>query len=138
MPNRYAQLGAQRSAPMARYDIPSALGPPLKGTAAPQFPGLLQPGNIDLFAQPAVKNPNGGTSTVYSSSYNLDGREVLLPAVTPDGRLLQSDDDIVAEYQRTGRHLGMFATPEAATAYAEQLHNDYAAGKYTKPAKVTR
>ncbi len=31
MPNRYARIGAPRSVPMARYDMPSALGPSLGG-----------------------------------------------------------------------------------------------------------
>src|SRR3990167_6026618 len=92
----------------------------------------LQPGNVDLYAQPKVKNPDGTTSTVDSSSYNIDGREVLLPSVTPDGRHLKTADDILAEYRKTGRHLGMFDTPAAATAYASQLHDDYASGKYDK------
>lgn len=96
--------------------------------------GLLEPGNVDLFKQPKVANADGTSSTVDSRSFTIDGREVLLPSVTPDGRHLQSDDDILAEYEKTGRHLGIFDTPERATAYAEQLHNDYAAGKYrTQP-----
>jgi hypothetical protein len=90
-------------------------------------------GNVDLYAQPKVKNPDGTTSTVDSRSYNIDGMEVLLPAVTPDGRHLQKDDDIIAEYKKTGRHLGKFTTPAAATKFAKQLHLDYAAGKYDKP-----
>src|SRR5690348_7992403 len=97
--------------------------------------GPIEPGNIDLFAQPKVKNPDGTTSTVDSSSYNIDGVEVLLPSVTPDGRHLQTEDEIVGEYRRTGRHLGKFATPDAATAYASQLHDDYAAGKYDRPSQ---
>ena len=93
--------------------------------------GPLVPGNIDLFAQPKVPNPNGGTSTVYSFSANIDGREVLLPMVTPDGRLLD-ENAAIEEYRKTGKHLGVFDSPESATAYAEQLHNDYAAGKYQR------
>jgi len=89
-------------------------------------PGLIEPANVDLANQPRVKNPDGTTSTVDSRSFNVDGTEVLLPSVTPDGRHLQTDDEILAEYQKTGRHLGKFDTPEHATAYASQLHNDYA------------
>jgi len=92
-------------------------------------------GNVDLYAQPKVKNPDGSTSTVDSSSYGLDGLEVLLPSVTPDGRHLNTPEAIVAEYRKSGRHLGKFADPASATKYAEQLHHDYAAGKYdTRPA----
>lgn len=88
------------------------------------------PGNVDLYAQPKVTNPDGSISTVDSSSYNLGGRETLLPSVTPDGRHLQTDDEIVNEYLRSGRHLGQFDTPEEASAYAERLHDDYARGRY--------
>lgn len=92
-------------------------------------------GNIDLFGQPIVQNPDGTTSTVDSSSYNIDGMEVLLPSVTPDGRHLRTPEEVVGEYRRTGRHLGKFRTPEEATAYASQLHNEYARGRYlTRPA----
>lgn len=98
-------------------------------------PGQIEQGNINLFAQPEVKNPNGSISTVDSISIGIDGKEVLLPQVTPDGRHFHSADEAFAEYQATGRHLGKFDTPAAATAFAEQLHNDYAAGKY-KPQHV--
>ncbi|MDX6914786.1 lytic transglycosylase domain-containing protein [Pectobacterium carotovorum] len=37
-----------------------------------------------------------------------------------------SDDEAIDNYLRTGRHLGMFSTPEAATAYAESLHDQQA------------
>jgi hypothetical protein len=67
---------------------------------------------------------------VHSSSYNIDGRETLLPSVTPDGRHLQSDDDIIKEYRNTGRHLGQFADVPSAVGYARRLHDDYEAGKY--------
>lgn len=92
--------------------------------------GLIEPGNVNLYQQPEVKNPDGSISTVDSSSYNIDGVETLLPSVTPDGRHLINQNDILNEYRKTGRHLGKFQTPEAASTYAEQLHNDYAAGKY--------
>jgi GH24 family phage-related lysozyme (muramidase) len=93
----------------------------------------IELGNVDLYAQPKVKNPDGSTSTVDSSSYNFGDVEVLLPSVTPDGRHLKGADDIVGEYKKTGRHLGKFASPEDATAYASKLHEDYAAGVYDIP-----
>jgi len=90
--------------------------------------GQVEPGNIDLYDRPKVPNPNGGTSTVYSASFNIDGDEVLLP-LADDGRIL-SEDEAVERYRRTGRHLGRFLDPASATAYAEQLHRDYANGRY--------
>lgn len=55
---------------------------------------------------------------------------MLLPSVTPDGRHLASDDDIINEYRRTGRHLGSFGSPEAASSYAQELHDAYARGAF--------
>ena len=101
----------------------------LFGADQTQAEGLLEPGNIDLRAQPSVPNPDGGMSTVYSFSVNFDGKEYLLPRVTPDGRLL-SEDDAISEFQQTGRHLGAFESPDHATKYASQLHEDYAAGRF--------
>lgn len=103
--------------------------------AAAQVPlamrrGGFERGNINLYNQPEVRNPDGSISTVDSASYNLGGRETLLPSVTPDGRHLQSDEDILAEYRRTGRHLGQFATPDAASSYARELHDAYANGAF--------
>ncbi len=86
-------------------------------------------GNVNLRAQPEVRNPNGSVSTVDSKSFEIDGREVLLPSITPDGRRL-TDDEMVREYQKTGRHLGKFGSPQEATKYAKTLHDDYAAGKH--------
>lgn len=113
--------------PLAKYRV-SKTDDPLakyKGDS-----NVDEPGNIDLKAQPKVKNPNGGISTVYSKSYNLDGKEVLLPSVTPDGRFLSTDDEVLNEYKTTGRHLGKFSSVDKANKYAEQLHKDYESGLY--------
>ncbi|WP_337053987.1 hypothetical protein [Pseudoxanthomonas sp. USHLN014] len=59
-------------------------------------------------------------------SANFDGREVLLPTVSEDGRIL-SNEEAIDLYRRTGRNLGVFDTPEHATAYAKELHNAQAA-----------
>ncbi|HEL2957099.1 TPA: hypothetical protein UL931_000296 [Stenotrophomonas maltophilia] len=72
-----------------------------------------------------VRNPDGTISTVRSISANFDGQEVLIPTVSDDGRIM-SDDEAIAQYQKTGRNLGVFDTPENATAYAESLHNQQA------------
>nr|WP_240431521.1 injection protein [Pectobacterium parmentieri] len=87
--------------------------------------GMVRSGNIDLHNRPVVKNPDGSISTVRSMSANFDGNEVLIPTVSDDGRIM-SDDEAIDNYRRTGRHLGMFSSPEAATAYAESLHNQQA------------
>lgn len=97
------------------------LTPDEAGTAR----GQLERGNIDLTRRPRVRNPDGSISTVRSASFNLDGKETLLPTVSDDGRLL-SDDEAVALYKKTGKHLGKFRTPDDATAYAQQLHEQQA------------
>lgn len=86
-----------------------------------QFSGMTEQGNIDLTKRPRVHTPDGSTATVRSIGVNIDGQEVLLPTVSGDGKLL-SNEQAIAEYQRTGQHLGKFATPEASNVYAEALH----------------
>lgn len=87
--------------------------------------GVLQEGNIDLNKRPVVRNPDGSISTVRSMSVNVDGNEVLIPTVSDDGRIL-SPQEAVQAYMKSGRHLGKFKTPEAATSYAKRLHEQQA------------
>src|SRR5262245_40342205 len=95
------------------------------------MPQQSEPGNIDLYKQPRVLTPiEGGYSTVYSKGFNIDGQEILLPSVTPDGRFLKSDDEVIAEYRKTGRHLGKFGSVKESNDYAQKLHNEYESGKY--------
>jgi len=84
--------------------------------------GLLTPGNIDLSTRPVVRNDDGTISTVRSMSFNEDGQEILIPTVAADGSGILDDSAAVAQYRRTGQHLGKFDTPDHATRYAQQLH----------------
>jgi hypothetical protein len=97
--------------------------------------GLLELGNIDLYSRPEVKNPDGSTSTVRSISVNMNGREYLIPTVI--GNRIVPNDEAIKHFRKTGQHLGVFDSPASATAYANQLHNDYASGKY-KARPMTR
>ncbi|RVT90715.1 hypothetical protein EOD42_23220 [Rhodovarius crocodyli] len=128
LPGWDAGLGA----PTGRIN-PMVGGNPGASSGAPSgaAQGLLTPGNIDLSRRPRVQNPDGSISTVASIGVNIDGREVLLPTISDDGRRL-SEAEAIEQFRRTGRHLGMFDTPRNATAYAERLH-DAQAARYVGP-----
>jgi hypothetical protein len=82
--------------------------------------GLVEPGNIDVSKLPAVRNADGTYSTVRSMGVNINGKEVLIPTVI-NGRVV-SEKEAINHYLKTGKHLGVFSTPEESTAYAEKLH----------------
>lgn len=113
--------------PAEPFDPEAYLASKGGNTAPQQAPqptdlGRFGQGNIDLMERPVVKNPDGTISTVKSKSYEIDGKEVLLPTVAADGSGILSDQDAIAQYKKTGQFLGKFNTPEEATAYAKQLH----------------
>ncbi|HEX6464146.1 MAG TPA: hypothetical protein VFZ98_06830, partial [Vicinamibacterales bacterium] len=85
-------------------------------------PGLETAGNIDLTKRPRVQNADGSISTVRSMSFERDGKEILVPTVSDDGKIL-NDDEAIAQYDRTGKHLGIFSSDAAASAYAKKLHD---------------
>lgn len=85
------------------------------------FPEPRVRGNINLNNRPTVRNRDGSVSTVLSMSIGTDDGEVLIPRVRDDGRVM-SEEEAISQYRRSGRHLGIFGTPDEATAYAESLH----------------
>jgi hypothetical protein len=94
---------------------------PKRASPIGPFPGLLEQPNIDLEHRPVVKLPDGSIATVNSSSYELGGRETLLPRVSPEGRML-SGREAIELFRRTGQHLGKFDNPDDADRYAQALH----------------
>jgi hypothetical protein len=96
-----------------------------QGAASGNFPGMITPGNIDIFHRPNVRNSNGSHSSVRTISIGTDAGEVLIPTVV--GNRVVSNQAAIAHYNRTGEHLGIFKTPLDATRFAMLLHNQQAA-----------
>ncbi len=120
------EAAKQRSKQMLTDFGSKASGNPLSGTGLNGAPGMLRPGNIDLFRRPVVKNPDGTISTVRSITVTGDkGEAYLIPTVTDDGRVV-SNQEAIQIFQQTGKHLGIFADEKSADAYAQQLHNSQA------------
>lgn len=83
-------------------------------------------GNIDLYNRPQYRNADGSISTVDSTSFNIQGKEVLLPSVwMKDGKAYRSSDgdEILQHFYDTGEFLDVFDTVDAANSYAEKLHD---------------
>lgn len=99
-----------------------------KATRKPQNGGLIQAGNIDLTTRPVVDNADGTQSTVRSMSFEENGKEILVPTVSDDGRIM-TPDEAIDTYRKTGKHLGIFSNAESATKYAKKLHEDYEQGR---------
>jgi Rod binding domain-containing protein len=98
------------------------------------FPeGELAHGNINLGNRPQVPNPEtGGTSTVYSTSFGTPEGEVLAPRVSDDGRIL-SEEEAQEQYRKTGKHLGIYSSPDEANKAAEFIHQQQAESVGAKP-----
>lgn len=92
-------------------------------------PGLLEKGNVDIANRPNIDNGDGTHSSVYSMSFDVDGKEVLVPGVG-DGKTYPArkltKDEALDQYKKTGQNLGTFKDEKSANAYADALHKDQA------------
>jgi len=92
-------------------------------------PGLLIKGNIDINNRPNVKNPKGGVSTVYTTSFSteINGRnaEVLIPTVI-QGKILSPRQAWIYYFVRRKKFLGVFDSIAHANMYAIKLHRQQA------------
>lgn len=86
--------------------------------------GLVERGNVDLRRRPTLHNPDGSISTIRSMSFtDDDGKEVLIPTITPQG-VAMTQDQAIDYYRNTKQHLGKFDSPQSATAYAKRLSEE--------------
>lgn len=86
-------------------------------------PGMVAPGNIDLWGRPRVRNDDGSVSTIRNATFTIEdpqspyyGKTVMLPTVMDNGTIV-SPHDAYQNYRKTGKHLGIFDTPENADLY---------------------
>jgi hypothetical protein len=98
----------------------------LQGPYATSIP-VITPRTINLSGLPQVPNKQGGMSTIRSAGFDLTnnpkGPNILLPTVFKN-KIDYSKDLIptINEFQKTGRHLGVYPSRNAATLAASVLH----------------
>lgn len=118
---------------------PNASYAPAATPAAALPNGMLQQGNIDVNHRPVVNNEDGSQSTIFSMTVPTgDGKWALIPSIangkflTPNGKIpdrnnkaamQQLEDAATAQYKKTGQHLGIFNSADAADGFAEKTHS---------------
>ena len=80
-------------------------------------------GNIDLSKRRPIKNPDGTRSLIRSMSIDTPRGTLLIPTISPR-RKAQTPDEAIAEYRRTGKHLGIFTSREEADAASRNLSTE--------------
>lgn len=114
-------MGLSKATPDGRSVQENAVDEVLNLKRMGAYPITGMSGNIDLEKRPVVKNTDGTVSTVRSMSFNEDGKEILIPTITADGKPM-TEQQAIDYYHTTGQNLGSFNTVDEANAAAERIH----------------
>jgi len=87
--------------------------------------GATEAPTIDLANRPEHRMPDGSTATVRSMGVESDGKHVLLPTISKEGKLW-SDDEAFNNYQKTNEHMGVYPDDETSDRAGEKIHEDQA------------
>jgi len=87
---------------------------------------MIELGNINISDQPLIRNSDGTVSNLRSISVGDERGEILIPTVADNPPRIMTNKEAIEEFRRTGRHLGIFKTPQAATAFAKKLSAEQA------------
>ena len=116
---RIEQRGALLQPSSTPVDYAQSLQNLLDGTLFIRYP------TIDPSKRPRVDNGDGTFSTVETISIATEIGEVLIPTIVDGFRV--GADEAIQQFERTGQHLGVFASPQEATTFAKSLSNIQAA-----------
>jgi hypothetical protein len=95
--------------------------PTRSGYPPGDWKGMTQYGNLNLDKRPVVRMPDGNIATTRPMSFALDGKHVVLPTISKDGRVL-SPQQALEEYRTTHEYLGVFDSSEHANAYIDAVN----------------
>lgn len=93
----------------------------LYNAMSPQYQGMYEAGNIDVNKRPRVPNKEGGYNTVVTATFDLPGGKTILLPRFVNGKVLEPKDAF-NHYKKTGEHLGIFHSRDAADLYDELMH----------------
>lgn len=95
-------------------------------------------GNVNLFTRPYTKNPDGSQSSIYSTSFDQGGKEVLVPGVGEHGEGILPEGGPYNQFKSTGHYLGKFNNVPDADMLANSLHLEGASGLTSVPLATSR